>query len=479
MISVVLPACNEEKFLPRCLDSICRQDFDSYEIIVVVNGSIDKTALVARKYPVKILHCEKHSAFYARQIGAAAASGEIIVQADADTIYPPDWLSRIYADFKHQPSAVAVAGIYRYADPPWWAFLEYLLRLVCNAYTCLFHGRPMLISGANFAFKRHVFERIGGYHVTTFSADQYDISTRLSRQGKVLLDRRLIAVTSARRVKKPFLRILRDVFKNIAMVTGWVLQYINQFFRHLFRSPLFFRSVKNTLPIFGLVGILFWGYASPSSQLFGKVYFEGEGESKTISLTFDDGPNPEYTPEILAILDKYGIKATFFVVGKNVETYSELTREILERGHILGNHSYSHDANHALSDFGAKDILRCAETICKYTGVTPCLYRPPYGKRSPWELAAANEMNIITVNWGYAVESKSLDETDNAISKILDKSGPGCILLFHDGYGIDANSLQSDCQLTIKVLDSLISNLLQQGYKFVTVPELLGLDAYS
>ncbi|PKH44934.1 glycosyl transferase [Dehalococcoides mccartyi] len=337
----------------------------------------------------------------------------------------------------------------------------------------------MLISGANFAFKRHVFERIGGYHVTAFSADQYDISTRLSRQGKVLLDRSLIAVTSARRVKKPFLRILRDVFKNIAMVTGWVLQYINQFFRHLYRSPLFFRSVKNTLPIFGLVGILFWGYASPSSQLFGKVYFEGEGESKTISLTFDDGPNPEYTPEILAILDKYGIKATFFVVGKNVETYPELTREILERGHILGNHSYSHDANHALSDFGAKDMLRCAETICKYTGVTPCLYRPPYGKRSPWELAAANEMNVTTVSWGYAVEGKSLAETDNAISKILDKSGPGCILLFHDGYGIDANSLQSDCQLTIKVLDSLISNLLQQGYKFVTLPELLGLDAYS
>ncbi len=124
-------------------------------------------------------------------------------------------------------------------------------------------------------------------------------------------------------------------------------------------------------------------------------------------------------------------------------------------------------------------MLRCAETICKYTGVTPCLYRPPYGKRSPWELAAANEMNVTTVSWGYAVEGKSLAETDNAISKILDKSGPSCILLFHDGYGIDANSLQSDCQLTIKVLDSLISNLLQQGYKFVTVPELLGLDAYS
>ncbi|WP_238581993.1 glycosyltransferase family A protein [Dehalococcoides mccartyi] len=118
MISVVLPACNEEKFLPRSLDSLCRQDFGSYEVIVVVNGSTDKTALVARKYPVKILHCEKHSAFYARQIGAEAASGEIIVQADADTIYPPDWLSLIYADFKRQPSAVAVAGVYKYADPP-------------------------------------------------------------------------------------------------------------------------------------------------------------------------------------------------------------------------------------------------------------------------------------------------------------------------------------------------------------------------
>ena len=479
MISVVLPACNEEKFLPRSLDSLCRQDFGSYEVIVVVNGSTDKTALVARKYPVKILHCEKHSAFYARQIGAEAASGEIIVQADADTIYPPDWLSLIYADFKRQPSAVAVAGVYKYADPPWWAFLEYFLRLVCNTYTRLFHGRPMLISGANFAFKRHVFERIGGYHVSAFSADQYDISTRLSRQGKVLLDRHLIALTSARRVKKPFLRILRDVFKNIAMVTGWVLEHISQFFRSLYRSPSFFHSVKNTLPILGLVGILFWGYASPSSQLFGNVYFEGDGQGKNIALTFEDGPSPEYTSAILDILDKYNIKATFFVVGKQVEVYPELTREILERGHILGNHSYSHDANHALSDFGSKDMLRCAEVICQYTGITPCLYRPPYGKSSPWELAATKEMNMITVNWSYAVEGDSLAGTDNAVSKILDEINPGCILLLHDGYGIDSNSFESDCQLTLKVLDSLISNLLKQGYNFVTVPVLLGTNAYS
>jgi glycosyltransferase involved in cell wall biosynthesis len=120
IISIVIPAFNEEQYLPECLESLRKQDYSGdYEIIVGDNKSADQTATVARDFGVKVIPCfEKKSVIYARQAGADIAQGEIIIQSDADTIYPADWLRKITEHFSNDPDIVAVAGRYVYRNPP-------------------------------------------------------------------------------------------------------------------------------------------------------------------------------------------------------------------------------------------------------------------------------------------------------------------------------------------------------------------------
>jgi glycosyltransferase involved in cell wall biosynthesis len=182
MISVVIPACNEEKYLPGCLKSLRAQDYTGeYEIIVADNGSKDTTARIAKYFGACVIPCpEKKSVFYARQVGADAASGDIIVQADADTVYPRHWLSRIAAQFATHPEVVGISGRYRYIDPPGWAGCEYLLRNSVNLFTIAVFRRPLWVSGATFAFRRQAFHAGNGYRELTYSPDQYGISDRKS-----------------------------------------------------------------------------------------------------------------------------------------------------------------------------------------------------------------------------------------------------------------------------------------------------------
>ena len=208
MISIVIPAFNEEKFLPDCLRSLRNQDYKGeYEIIVADNGSTDDTAGIARKFGAKVVPCpERKGVFYARQIGADAARGDIIAQADADTVYPRDWLRRIADQFASHPEVVAVAGRFIYGNSPWWAKFEYLVRHIVNWLTTALFGIPLVVSGATFAFRRRAFLSVNGYRGLSYSPDQYGISSRLSKLGKVLYDKNLCVSTSSRSVQKPVLR---------------------------------------------------------------------------------------------------------------------------------------------------------------------------------------------------------------------------------------------------------------------------------
>ena len=216
VISIVIPALNEEGYLPDCLRSLGSQDYSGrYEIIVADNGSTDSTARIAREFGARLSACpEKRSVFYARQIGADSAEGDIIAQADADTIYPKDWLSRIAAPFENHPDVVAVAGRYVYSQPPWWARVEYVVRTGIDLLTLLFWKRPLIISGATFAFRRKAFLDLGGYHGITYAPDQWGIAARLSAAGRIVYDKNLCVITSPRSVNKPLLRIVKEGLVN-------------------------------------------------------------------------------------------------------------------------------------------------------------------------------------------------------------------------------------------------------------------------
>lgn len=486
MISIVVPALNEEKYLSKCLESLKNQDYKGkYEIIVVDNGSTDNTVKIAKKHGVKVVSCPKKGVVYARNLGANVCSGDIIVQADADAVYPRNWLTRIAKHFSLHPEAVGLTGNYIYRDPPYWAKAEYFLRNFINMLTVMIFGRPFWVSGANFSFRRQAFIKIDGYKENSFQPDQYDISTRLSKLGKISYDKELSVLTSSRRVQKPFFNICIDIMLNLF-----------KFFSHIFKSsittlqtpiiklPSIRTSIKIMPPVLMMIGFLLYGYFVPPSQVFGKVYYKANSSEKVIALTFDDGPNEPYTSQILDILNHYGVKATFFVIGKNVELYPETAKRIVADGHALEDHSYTHNANHALKN-SCNDIKLAQATIHKIAGVVPHLYRPPHGRKSPWELNCVKKANMTVVTWSDStneLHSKMIfgkPSPEQVAKNVIRKAGPGKIILLHDGYGICHNCSMSDKSLTVKALPIIIENLQNQGYRFVTVPELLGIPAYN
>ncbi|MEW6142227.1 MAG: glycosyltransferase [Chloroflexota bacterium] len=481
MISIVLPAYNEERFIARCLDSLTNQKYNgAYEIIVVDNDSIDATAAIAGRYDVRLLHCHQRGVVPARQAGAYAAKGDVIVQVDADTVYPNDWLSRIARDFQDHSRAAAIAGRYVYTDPPRWAFLEYALRILSNFISVLFTHKLIFVSGANFAFRRDAFLRIGGYKADTLSPDQLGIANRLYQLGGIVYDNRLIVSTSSRRVQKPFAVVLGEGLCNSSRAIKHFSMHLGtRLSQPLVKRPAWLKPVATSVPLVLVIGFASYGYFVPGSQVFGQVYYQDKSQRYTIALTFDDGPNEPYTSQVLDILDRYNIKATFFLIGRNVEYYPEVAQRIIASGHVIGNHSYTHDANHALYLDPNTDIRRAQQSILRVTGIKPHLYRPPHGKKTPWELKQVRDDNLVEITWSISVNEAVIKSPEVLAQAITDRERDGRIILLHDGYGIEHGTRNADKSLTVEALPLIIEKLRQDGYRFVTVPQLFNIKPYN
>jgi len=152
---------------------------------------------------------------------------------------------------------------------------------------------------------------------------------------------------------------------------------------------------------------------------------------------------------------------------------------MVSEGHVLGNHSYIHDANHAVTEFGAHDLLTAEKTIENTVGVAPHLYRPPHGKKSPWELEEVKHEGMIEVTWSVSTGELNTDSYEKVADRLVDDTHPGEIMLLHDGYGTSHNCHNADKSLTVEALPIIIEKLKSEGYKFVTVPELLDVPAYN
>jgi len=185
---------------------------------------------------------------------------------------------------------------------------------------------------------------------------------------------------------------------------------------------------------------------------------------KVIALTFDDGPWPKTTNEILYILNKNNIKATFFFIGRNAQTFPHLTKLVVEHGHAVGNHSWSHPYHQHSPAAAAQQIDRTTELIYKLTGIKTTMFRPPGGYLTNGLVSYAHSKKYVNVMWSadsrdYAVSSSTL------LRNVINQSSPGGIVLMHDGGG--------DRMGTVHALPEMINQLRKQGYKFVTVPELM------
>jgi peptidoglycan/xylan/chitin deacetylase (PgdA/CDA1 family) len=240
-------------------------------------------------------------------------------------------------------------------------------------------------------------------------------------------------------------------------------------------------SKRSWLPI-ALIVVCFavagYGYFIPSSQIFGKVYYKGSSSQKLVALTFDDGPNDPYTSQLLDVLENDNVQATFFIIGKNAELYPNTVTRMVQDGDVIGNHSYSHSANHALTQYGINDMRKGEVAISVVAGVKPRLYRPPHGKLSPWEIHYVHNAGMVEVTWTVETLELSGRSASQEAQDMINKTHPGDILLLHDGYGTEHDDQHANKSLTVQAVALIIPQLEAEGYTFVTVPQLLGISPY-
>jgi peptidoglycan/xylan/chitin deacetylase (PgdA/CDA1 family) len=215
----------------------------------------------------------------------------------------------------------------------------------------------------------------------------------------------------------------------------------------------------------------------PRSQAFGATIIGTPGRGKLLALTYDDGPTSEWTPELLAILARFGVKATFFVVGKYVDQRPELVRRTVSEGHALGNHTYSHVSLLFLSDERIADELgRCAAAVeragCSFSEVPEGkLCRPPYGRKRPGSLRAVRDLGYVPVLWSVTCWDWSWWANADRIDGFARRqTRGGDVILLHDGNG---DREGADRRASLVATERILERCLDQGYEFVTIPELV------
>lgn len=183
-------------------------------------------------------------------------------------------------------------------------------------------------------------------------------------------------------------------------------------------------------------------------------------DSKKIAITFDDGPHPYYTEQLLDGLKERGAKATFFVLGKHVEQYPELVERMSEEGHLIGNHTYSHiQLTQRNSDDFKEELIMTSELIENLTGQEVQYVRPPYGT---WNKKFEKELNMFPVLWNIDPLDWSSSNVSGIVNKVTSKARENSIILMHDEY-----------KTTVTAALQIIDELQKEGYEFVTVEELL------
>lgn len=218
------------------------------------------------------------------------------------------------------------------------------------------------------------------------------------------------------------------------------------------------------------IGINAFGSSRISSNYHVKAFCNNPLETeKKIALTFDDGPSI-YTLEVLELLKKYNAKATFFCIGKNIETHPEILQKVIEEGHLVGNHSYSHSK--FFDFYNAKKIteeLQKTDTLLeKFTSRKINFFRPPYGVTTPSIRRALKVTGHKTIGWNIRSLDGGTKNQELIFNRLIKHISPGGIVLLHD-----------TGEHSVLVLEQFLQFLQQNNYQVVSIEELLNLKAYE
>jgi peptidoglycan/xylan/chitin deacetylase (PgdA/CDA1 family) len=212
-----------------------------------------------------------------------------------------------------------------------------------------------------------------------------------------------------------------------------------------------------------------WAVRGRSARIFAPSIWRGPRDRRAIALTFDDGPS-EGTPQILDILDRYGVHGTFFQCGANVERLPKVARAVRECGHEIGNHSYAHPPLYFRSPrFMEEELRRAQIAIEDHTGARPKWFRVPFGARWFGLRGVQRRLNVTGVMWtviGYDW-SRNADAVVRRVASLVSNGGIVCL---HDGRELAA---KPDIGATVEAVRRLVPMLLERGYKLETVTNLI------
>ncbi|MDY7228210.1 polysaccharide deacetylase family protein [Hyalangium rubrum] len=221
----------------------------------------------------------------------------------------------------------------------------------------------------------------------------------------------------------------------------------------------------------GLIGL--WRLSNARGfQLFGALHHRVEISERVVALTFDDGPGPANTPAVLELLSRHQVKATFFMVGRNIESHRELAARVLAEGHQLGNHSYSHERLVLRSPSFVEQEISRTDALLREVGVRGDIpFRAPFGKKLfvlPWVLSRQGRPHVT---FDVVPDDHATQDAALITSRVLEATQPGSIILLHDGWAPKPGSIEA--------AGRIIESLKAQGYRFVTVSELLALGGVA
>ena len=215
------------------------------------------------------------------------------------------------------------------------------------------------------------------------------------------------------------------------------------------------------------------GYQSmaPTGQWYGRTFIGLARGTRQLALTYDDGPNDPHTFRLLEVLAKHGVYATFFMIGRYVQQRPEIVREVVEAGHIIGNHTFTHPF---LSLKSAADVRQelsdCHRALQDAIGEHSNLFRPPFGARRPAVLRIARELGLEPVMWNVTGYDWTAPPSAVIEQKVTKQIRGGDVILLHDG---GHKQMGADRSETVQATDRLIMKYKQEGYGFVTIPGMM------
>jgi peptidoglycan/xylan/chitin deacetylase (PgdA/CDA1 family) len=215
----------------------------------------------------------------------------------------------------------------------------------------------------------------------------------------------------------------------------------------------------------------FLAYASfsISSGIYVRAFCCKRTREKLIALTFDDGPHPAYTPQVLDVLKRYGVKAAFFVIGERIAGNEDVLERACVEGHRIGNHSFTHKNTFPLLGLKrmAFDMHLCDSDVARATGQCAQWFRPPFGITNPNVAKAAKMLKYKVAGWSIRSLDTVKSDKDKVVKRVVSRLQPGAIVLLHDHLPDAAY-----------ILEQVIRQAAEKDYRFVTLDELESLDAH-